>query len=318
MPNPTENMSAVQECAQARERILGEVRKVIVGQEQVVDELLIALFADGHCLLVGVPGLAKTLLISHAGPGAGPEVQPHPVHARPDALATSPAPRSSRRTARPAQRAFKFIRGPGLRQHRPGRRDQPHAAQDAGRAAAGDAGEAGHRRRARPSRSSRRSSCWPRRTRSSRRAPIRCPRRSSTASCSTSRSTTRPRRRRSRSSPARPARHDADACRRVLSGADILRLQQTVRRVPVADHVVPYAVRLARATRPDSTAPAVRAGLGRLGRRARAPRSTWSSAPRPARSCTGARRRRPRTSARSPRRCCATASSPTSTPRPRA
>ncbi|MFK7972102.1 MAG: AAA family ATPase [Bacteroidia bacterium] len=41
-----------------------EISKVIVGQEQVVDELLIALFCKGHALLVGVPGLAKTLLIS--------------------------------------------------------------------------------------------------------------------------------------------------------------------------------------------------------------------------------------------------------------
>jgi len=49
---------------QARLAILEEVRKVIVGQEKVVDELLTALFCDGHCLLVGVPGLAKTLLIS--------------------------------------------------------------------------------------------------------------------------------------------------------------------------------------------------------------------------------------------------------------
>ncbi len=48
----------------ARERILQEVQKVIVGQERVVDELLTVLFCDGHCLLVGVPGLAKTLLIS--------------------------------------------------------------------------------------------------------------------------------------------------------------------------------------------------------------------------------------------------------------
>ncbi len=41
-----------------------EIAKVIVGQKQVVEELLIALFSKGHCLLVGVPGLAKTLLVS--------------------------------------------------------------------------------------------------------------------------------------------------------------------------------------------------------------------------------------------------------------
>jgi MoxR-like ATPase len=41
-----------------------ELGKVIVGQEAVIEELLIALFCRGHALLVGVPGLAKTLLIS--------------------------------------------------------------------------------------------------------------------------------------------------------------------------------------------------------------------------------------------------------------
>ncbi len=46
------------------ERIRSELRKVIVGQDEVVDQLLIALFANGHVILEGVPGLAKTLMIS--------------------------------------------------------------------------------------------------------------------------------------------------------------------------------------------------------------------------------------------------------------
>ena len=47
-------------CAQLR----GELRKVIVGQERVIDEILIAVFARGHCIMQGVPGLAKTMLVS--------------------------------------------------------------------------------------------------------------------------------------------------------------------------------------------------------------------------------------------------------------
>jgi MoxR-like ATPase len=47
----------------ATQRITAELRKVIVGQDDVVEQALIALFAGGNCLLVGVPGLAKTLLI---------------------------------------------------------------------------------------------------------------------------------------------------------------------------------------------------------------------------------------------------------------
>jgi MoxR-like ATPase len=46
-----------------RTRILSELRKCIVGQDEVVDQVLIALFTGGHCLITGVPGLAKTLLI---------------------------------------------------------------------------------------------------------------------------------------------------------------------------------------------------------------------------------------------------------------
>ena len=48
----------------ARENILTELKKRIIGQNEVIEQLLIALFSQGHCLLVGVPGLAKTLLIS--------------------------------------------------------------------------------------------------------------------------------------------------------------------------------------------------------------------------------------------------------------
>jgi MoxR-like ATPase len=58
------DLKAVEQLHSARERIMTELRKVIVGQDEVVEQLLTALFANGHVLLVGVPGLAKTLLIS--------------------------------------------------------------------------------------------------------------------------------------------------------------------------------------------------------------------------------------------------------------
>jgi MoxR-like ATPase len=52
-----------EKVAEGRARILAELRKVIVGQDAVVDQILIALFTGGHCLITGVPGLAKTLLV---------------------------------------------------------------------------------------------------------------------------------------------------------------------------------------------------------------------------------------------------------------
>ena len=48
---------------EGRKKILDEVRKLITGQDEVLEQVLIALFAGGHCLVTGVPGLAKTLLI---------------------------------------------------------------------------------------------------------------------------------------------------------------------------------------------------------------------------------------------------------------
>jgi len=48
---------------EGRSRILAELRKVIIGQDEVLDQVLLALFTGGHCLITGVPGLAKTLLI---------------------------------------------------------------------------------------------------------------------------------------------------------------------------------------------------------------------------------------------------------------
>jgi len=54
----------LQELAATRERLLGQIRRVIVGQERVVELMLTALFAQGHGLFIGVPGLAKTLLVS--------------------------------------------------------------------------------------------------------------------------------------------------------------------------------------------------------------------------------------------------------------
>jgi MoxR-like ATPase len=54
----------LERLSEACQRLRGEMAKVVVGQEAVVEELLISLFAQGHALLVGVPGLAKTLLVS--------------------------------------------------------------------------------------------------------------------------------------------------------------------------------------------------------------------------------------------------------------
>ena len=55
---------AIRKLGDARERVVAQLGQVIVGQQHVIEELLISLFSRGHCLLEGVPGLAKTLMIS--------------------------------------------------------------------------------------------------------------------------------------------------------------------------------------------------------------------------------------------------------------
>jgi MoxR-like ATPase len=60
---PDDDLMQVQKLNEAFRRISAELGKVIVGQQHVIEELLISMFARGHCLLVGVPGLAKTLMI---------------------------------------------------------------------------------------------------------------------------------------------------------------------------------------------------------------------------------------------------------------
>ena len=59
----TKNLELAQELVDSKNRIANEIRKVIVGQDEVLENLLVALFCKGHCLFVGVPGLAKTLIV---------------------------------------------------------------------------------------------------------------------------------------------------------------------------------------------------------------------------------------------------------------
>jgi len=58
-----DDLRAVEQLAKARRLLLKEIHKVIVGQDDVIEQLLIAMFCRGHCLIVGVPGLAKTLMV---------------------------------------------------------------------------------------------------------------------------------------------------------------------------------------------------------------------------------------------------------------
>jgi hypothetical protein len=169
-----------QGCARVRE----EIHKLIVGQDSVVDQVLLTLMVGGNSIITGVPGLAKTLLIHTMAQVLDLKFSRIQFHPGPDAVGHH---RHGHHPGGPerAPRAGVHAR-PDLRERGAGGRDQPHAAQDAGGAARGDAGaprdRAGQDLRAAGAVLRVRAP----RTRSSSRARIRCPRRSSTASCSTS------------------------------------------------------------------------------------------------------------------------------------
>ena len=123
-----------------------ELAKVIVGQAEMVDLLLLTFVCGGHALLEGVPGLAKTLAIRDARPHHAPAVSARAVHARSDA-------RRHRRRQRLQHGDERVHAAPGAGVHRLAarRRNQPDAAADAGGAARSDGGAAGHDRRHEPS-----------------------------------------------------------------------------------------------------------------------------------------------------------------------
>ncbi len=65
------DVEAVDALRNKRDVLEAEIRKIIVGQETIVKNVLISIFSNGHCLLVGVPGLAKTLLVNTVSEALG-------------------------------------------------------------------------------------------------------------------------------------------------------------------------------------------------------------------------------------------------------
>jgi len=249
----SQGQAAIAELSGARERVLAQVRKVIVGQDQVIDELLLGLFANGHCLLVGVPGLAKTLMISTLARIL--DLEFNRIQFTPDLMPSditgTEILEENRATG---QRTFKFVRGPVFANlvladeiNRTPPKTQAallQAMQEKEVTAAGQT------------------------------FPLDLPFFVLATQNPIELEGTY---------PLPEAQLDrfmfnilvgypdevqeieivnattgaaVPEVERVMSAADIVRLQSVVREVPVSDHVVSYAVRLARATRPSETTPA--------------------------------------------------------------
>jgi MoxR-like ATPase len=95
----------------ARERLLGEIGKVIVGQREVLNQILVALFARGHCLLIGVPGLAKTLMVRTLGGAL--DLESRRIQFTPDLMPSDITGTDIlEEDSVTGKRAFRFHRGP--------------------------------------------------------------------------------------------------------------------------------------------------------------------------------------------------------------
>ncbi len=105
------DLETVEQIAQAQQRIQEEVGKVIIGQQGVIELLLTALFSRGHCIFVGVPGLAKTLLVSTLARALDLEFQR--IQFTPDLMPSditgTDVLQEDRSTGK---RFFNFVRGP--------------------------------------------------------------------------------------------------------------------------------------------------------------------------------------------------------------
>jgi MoxR-like ATPase len=106
-----DEVALLESLAPTRERLMASIGEVVVGQRDVVDLMLTALFSDGHCLFVGVPGLAKTLLVQTVADALG--VSFGRVQFTPD-LMPSDITGVEVMEADPetGRRAFRFVQGP--------------------------------------------------------------------------------------------------------------------------------------------------------------------------------------------------------------
>ncbi|MDW8343949.1 MAG: MoxR family ATPase [Verrucomicrobiae bacterium] len=107
----TDDVAAIVELRQFYQRLRQELGRVIIGQEKVIEQLVICLFARGHALLMGVPGLAKTLLVRSVAQTM--DLKFSRIQFTPDLMpADITGTEILQETAQPGRRAFEFVKGP--------------------------------------------------------------------------------------------------------------------------------------------------------------------------------------------------------------
>ena len=101
---------ALAQFSQLRQRMIEQLRRVIIGQTDVIEQMMAAIFTRGHCLLVGVPGLAKTLMVSALSQIMN--VTFKRIQFTPDLMPSDITGTSVLEETEPGKRAFRFVQGP--------------------------------------------------------------------------------------------------------------------------------------------------------------------------------------------------------------
>ncbi|MGA2556850.1 MAG: MoxR family ATPase [Verrucomicrobiota bacterium] len=110
-PSAAPTQEVIARFEKARDQVLGEIGKVIVGQREVLNQMLVALFARGHCLLIGVPGLAKTLMVRTLGSAV--DLDSRRIQFTPDLMPSDITGTDIlEEDSVTGKRAFRFHRGP--------------------------------------------------------------------------------------------------------------------------------------------------------------------------------------------------------------
>ena len=104
------DVAAIDELRSVYDQLKGELAKIIIGQEQVIEHLAICLFSRGHALLMGVPGLAKTLLISRFAETM--ELQFSRIQFTPDLMPMDITGTDILQEMPGGKREFEFVKGP--------------------------------------------------------------------------------------------------------------------------------------------------------------------------------------------------------------
>ena len=107
----TDDVAAVEHLAQSYARLKAEIGRVIVGQDEALEQLAVAIFARGHALLVGVPGLAKTLMVSALGRAL--DLSFHRIQFTPDLMPSDIlGTEMLQEDPHTRERRFVFVKGP--------------------------------------------------------------------------------------------------------------------------------------------------------------------------------------------------------------